>query len=206
MVPLGLVVFDLDGTLLRGRTVCEVLADALGHENEMAAFERLTSEPDIASARAEMALWYKAVSRTDLVGHLANACLAPGAREGVELLLKANVKVGIASITWGFAAEWFAIQLGIQQILATGLDSEGNIGHVWPRDKATWLQGLALEHEIPLDRTAAVGDSAGDLPMLDSVALPFFVGVQPPAGRAYIHMPGSDIREIAQIILGKWRP
>jgi phosphoserine phosphatase len=31
----GLVVFDLDGTLLRGQTVCEVLAAPLGRLDEM---------------------------------------------------------------------------------------------------------------------------------------------------------------------------
>ena len=40
----GLVVFDLDGTLLRGPTVCEVLAARLGRLQAMKAFELLTSQ------------------------------------------------------------------------------------------------------------------------------------------------------------------
>lgn len=34
-----LVVFDLDGTLIRGRTICEVVADGLGHRDRMRVLE-----------------------------------------------------------------------------------------------------------------------------------------------------------------------
>jgi len=44
---LALVAFDLDGTLLRGSTVCECIADGLGRRAEMARFERLTAQDDI---------------------------------------------------------------------------------------------------------------------------------------------------------------
>jgi hypothetical protein len=38
--PFGLAVFDLDGTLLRGPTVCEVLARALGRLDRLWQLER----------------------------------------------------------------------------------------------------------------------------------------------------------------------
>jgi phosphoserine phosphatase len=37
--PFPVVVFDLDGTLLRGATVCLLLARWLGHEGEIAELE-----------------------------------------------------------------------------------------------------------------------------------------------------------------------
>lgn len=39
--PFGLAVFDLDGTLLRGPTVCEVLARTLGRLDRMRQLEVL---------------------------------------------------------------------------------------------------------------------------------------------------------------------
>jgi hypothetical protein len=57
---LGLAVFDLDGTLLRGPTVCEVLAQALGRLGHMRQLEALIaglSDVDIAAAREEMVRW-----------------------------------------------------------------------------------------------------------------------------------------------------
>jgi phosphoserine phosphatase len=50
----GLVLFDLDGTLLRGQTVCEVMAYLLGRLGEMKRFEGLTGRAEIAAARMEM--------------------------------------------------------------------------------------------------------------------------------------------------------
>jgi hypothetical protein len=60
--PFGLAVFDLDGTLLRGPTVCEVLAQALGRLDHMKQLEALIaglSDIDITAAREEMARWYQ---------------------------------------------------------------------------------------------------------------------------------------------------
>ena len=43
----GIVVFDLDGTLLRGETVCEMLARPLGRIDQMQEFEQLKCEAEI---------------------------------------------------------------------------------------------------------------------------------------------------------------
>ena len=50
-----LVVFDLDGTLLRPYTACEVLAQRLGHAERMAEIERISGKDEIVAARVEMA-------------------------------------------------------------------------------------------------------------------------------------------------------
>jgi HAD superfamily phosphoserine phosphatase-like hydrolase len=202
----GLVIFDLDGTLLRGQTVCELFADALDRSVEMQAFERLSGEHEIALARVEMANWYRESSRSSLLACLESARWAPGAVEGLASLREAGVAVGIASITWRFAVEWFAHRLGVAHVLATGLDEHGLIDHVWPRDKATWLHELATQYEVAPDRTAAVGDSAGDLPMLRCAGLRFYVGAERPAEFEGVHMPSGDIGEIARRILEEWAP
>ena len=46
----GLAVFDLDGTLLRGPTVCEVLAQTLGRLDQMRQLEVLISGLEDAQA------------------------------------------------------------------------------------------------------------------------------------------------------------
>ena len=88
--PRGLVVFDLDGTLLRGPTVCELLAAPLGRYDEMRAFESLHAEQDIAQARVEMAHWYNGISRGSLLKPLEAAQWAPGALDGVARLREAG--------------------------------------------------------------------------------------------------------------------
>ena len=106
--PVGLAVFNLDGTLLRGETVCEVLAQTLGRLDRMREFETLTLEGEIAAAREEMAAWYQSVPQAELIKLLESATIAPGASEGIGLLRQHGIVAGMASITWEFAVEWFA--------------------------------------------------------------------------------------------------
>ena len=201
----GLVVFDLDGTLLRGRTVCEVLADALGHGDQMRRFEALTAESDIADARTEMARWYGAVDRARLLEFLDGAAWAPGAHEGVARLQAAGAKLAIASITCAFAVERFAAVLGIERSIGTVLGADVVLEHVWPRHKAPWLRALAEELGVAMERTAAVGDSSGDVEMLQASGCGVFVGESRPAAWHGMHMPGADIRDVADHILSVWR-
>src|ERR1700676_2522114 len=101
--PSGLAIFDLNGTLLRGRTVCEVLAERIGQTARMREIEALKSQAQIRQAREEMAGWYRSFQPSVLTDCLSNATLAPGAVEGARLLRKAGVAIAIASITWEFA-------------------------------------------------------------------------------------------------------
>lgn len=50
---IGLAVFDLDGTLLRGPTVCEILAEALGRPERMREREKVASESALKAARPD---------------------------------------------------------------------------------------------------------------------------------------------------------
>lgn len=203
-IPRGLVVFDLDGTLLRGPTVCEILAAPLGKSAEMAAFEALREQAKIAEARVEMARWYSAMPREQLVESLRSADWAPGAKEGVALLRDGGFELAIASVTWDFAVAWFARELGVKHYLGTGLGPDGAIQHRWGEHKASWLLELGHTLGIPKDRIAAVGDSAGDTEMLSAASLRFFVGANPPSGLSCVHLPAADIREIAGSIIENW--
>ena len=205
MTELGLVVFDLDGTLLRGPTVCEVLAQSLGRADQMARIEAYSDEADIATARAEMAGWYDATDRARLLSALKTARWAPGAQEGVARLRDAGATVAIASITWAFAAQWFAERLGVSHVLGTGLGDRGDIAHVWSRDKAGWLSALAGRLGVPARKTAAVGDTEGDLGMLATAGCGVFVGALRPTAWSGAHLPNADIRAVADHILADWK-
>jgi phosphoserine phosphatase len=65
---IGLAAFDVDGTLLRGPTICECIADGIGMSAQMRAIECLTSTKDIAVARAEMISWYRGYTETPYSG------------------------------------------------------------------------------------------------------------------------------------------
>jgi phosphoserine phosphatase len=201
----GIAVFDLDGTLLRGDTVCEVLAKPLGRLSEMRRFEQLKTEASIADAREQMVEWYRGQTIAALETHLCEARWAPGAHEAVQQLQKANVLVAIASITWKFAVRWFAERLNVEHHLGTDVTPSGEIIHVWARDKARWLRELSVSYEVKAERTAAVGDSLGDKEMLAQANLRFFVGpaIAPELG-SVVHLPGADLRRVSEQIIDAW--
>ena len=197
----GLAVFDLDGTLLRGPTACEVIAESMGLLDRMKQFEGLTSELDVAAARDEMAAWYRGILLADLTAPLASATVAPGAYDGIDLLRRHGIAVAIASITWEFAVEWFARRLQSDYYVGTRLEVDGNVTHFWPRDKATWVKGLRDTLRVPASRVAAIGDSLGDLDMLCAVGHPVFVGDTLLSELPDVtHFPGADISTVARWI------
>jgi HAD superfamily phosphoserine phosphatase-like hydrolase len=201
----ALVVFDLDGTLLRGATICEVLAESLQQLPRMQEFERLTEQREIVAAREEMAQWYEKVPRTSLLGFCRNARFAPGLDAGISLLQQHGVAIGIASITWDFAVRHFAHQWGIEHCLATTLHDSGAIGHVWPDHKPHWMLELAAQYNVPRNRVAAIGDSAGDYGMLEAAGVPIFVGAEASKAKpGWIHWPDANIGHLAQHLIDLW--
>lgn len=197
-----LVAFDLDGTLLRRQTVCEILADHLGTSERMQQFEQFHHPEAIRQAREEMVQWYRSQSLTRLCSSLRRAHLAPGVREGIGLLKQHGIHPVLISLTWEFAVAWFAQEWGIQHFVGTRLSEAGEITHFWPEDKARWLTQLAHRLQLDLKQIAAVGDSSGDLPMLQLAGYPIFVGkTLPEELPPEAHDPEGNIYMIAQRIV-----
>jgi HAD superfamily phosphoserine phosphatase-like hydrolase len=194
-----LAVFDLDGTLLRGRTLCEVIADGIGHHDRMRVLERAESRDEVVAAREEMAVWYRDAGFDTVRSLCFEADLAPGAVEACELLRGCGVDLAIASMTLSFGVEAIAELLGIERCLGTTVHVDGRIDHIFGEDKPAWIAQLGVPH----DEIAAVGDSARDVAMLQSVGLPIFVGPVPIAGLPgnTVYLPDADLREVARVIL-----
>lgn len=149
-----------------------------------------------------MADWYAGRSHAELCKPLADASLAPGVHAGFARLWQHGIATALVSITWDFAVAWFARSLKADYYVGTHLAEDGTIAHFWPEDKARWIRALAIDLDIGLDQVAAVGDSAGDVPMLQTVGLPFFVGQSRPPGVAGVtHVPDGDIDQIAHGII-----
>jgi HAD superfamily phosphoserine phosphatase-like hydrolase len=199
-----LAAFDLDGTLLRGATICEVLAEKFGRQDRMRAIERLRDIADISAARREMLNWYGNTPPAVLCAELWRVEVAPGAVEAFRLLAARGVPTVIVSVTWKFAVEWFARRFGAVAWVGTSVTTAGAIGHFWPHDKPVWLAEYAGDLGIELAEVAAVGDSHGDLPMLAKVGHPVFVGAQLPIEISHaLHKPNADLREVVEIILAR---
>ena len=149
-----------------------------------------------------MAGWHMQAGRDSVVSALADLPWAPGAHEGIERLKEAGVEVALASITWSFAVEYIARQLGVTHWAATGLDfGTGAIDHAWGATKRDFLLERTKELAITHKETAAVGDSSGDYEMLGVAGLGIYVGAGTPDIQGVVHMPGAEILSVADRIL-----
>jgi HAD superfamily phosphoserine phosphatase-like hydrolase len=201
-----LVAFDLDGTLTRGDTVCEVIGRHMGHFRRVRALEAICSRQrdrdSIRLLRTELVSYYGAATRARLRSFLSSLTLAPGARKGFDLLRRSGVTTAIVSITWEFAAEWLAEKLGADYYAGARLLDGGTIDHFWPEDKAVWLERLMVELGVRRHETAAVGDSWPDMVMFDVVDCAIYVGSGPPPHPRVLHIPNGNIYAIARFLTG----
>jgi HAD superfamily phosphoserine phosphatase-like hydrolase len=203
-MSIKLVAFDVDGTLLRGQTFCECIAAGIGKQDEMRAFEQLTSVADIVRARATMISWYRSYDRASLIEYLRSATLAKGAREGVARLKRHGVQVALLSITWQFAVEWLRNELGADFAAGTRWRDDEEVDHFWPENKAEWLADYVARMGLRPADIVAVGDSAGDLPMLRFAGAGYYVGRHGLGLPSHVkHWPEADIAGIVTDLVGE---
>lgn len=199
-----LVAFDLDGTLIRGPTLCETLALRLGRLQRMKEIEQIRDLAQIRAARQEMLRWYGDGPLDALCADLADVEIAPGVAEAFMSLAQRGVPAVIVSITWSFAVGSFARRFGAAAWVGTNVTPAGEIEHFWPNDKPIWLARYAAQRGFDMADVAAVGDSPGDVPMLAAVGHPIFVGAELPGEIAHaVHAPNPDMRDIADFILAR---
>jgi len=201
--PVRLVAFDVDGTLLRGATVCELLAEPLGFAERMRELERnLSREEDVRAASEEMAGWYAGRRYEELCQPLRDVELAPGAVNGVRLLRERGISVALVSVTWSFAIGVLARRLGVDDCVGTDLLGDGTIRYFRPPHKADWLAERASSLGVALDEVAAVGDSRGDWHMLRCAGRAYYVGPEvPPPELGALHRPAADIGHLVAEML-----
>ena len=200
-----LVAFDLDGTLIRGDTVLEVLAANLDKLDRMRELERTTPWFDLEAierARKEVSGWLQSVPMETLLSYLVATKEAPRVAEGISMLREAGIKTAIVSLTREFAVKWFCTRFGIDYGVGTKHTEKGESLHFWPDDKPIWLANLSRSLGFTLKQVAAVGDSGGDLAMLKAVGFPYFVGAQLPTEISHaVHMPDADIALLAEHVI-----
>jgi phosphoserine phosphatase len=201
-MPIRLVAFDLDGTLIRGRNSLAVVGTALGHpewEQQMEVLYMRGEAPEEMSRRVEP--WRK-LSTRELCRPLERAQFAPAVDEAFELLHVRNVTTAIVSISWDFLVAWFARRFGASHWAAAGLSPDGTVTPFWPEDKGPWLERLAATLHVDRFEIAAVGDSPRDASMFRAAGYSFYVGKDKPEGPDGIqHHPEGNMADVAKAIL-----
>jgi phosphoserine phosphatase len=199
-----LVAFDLDGTLTRGQTCLEAIADAFGFAAQMSVWEKARTELEITAARRGVGEHLQHLSPEDMNTALTTIPLAPGAVEGIAALRTAGIGTIIVSLAFAVHVAYFAGRLGVDAHVGTEPDGNGGYRHVFPATKPTLLAEYASAADVSPEQIAAVGDTPSDVPMLRAARISIYVGTTLPGDFTPTwHLPGAPIDEIARVILEK---
>ena len=173
------LVADLESTIIENEMLDE-LADFIGLRAHVAEITRraMNGELEFAAALAERVALLRDLPATVLDEAASRIRLMPGARELVATSRTAGVRTVLVSGGFTVFANRVAATLGFDRVVANRLDITGSriagtvqqpiVTRETNRDT---LLGLAGEFGVPPEATAAIGDGANDLPMLDAAGL-----------------------------------
>ncbi len=203
------VVFDLDGTLLRGTTVSLLFAQWVGREGEIAELERAFGAHEISNSVVAdtSAGWLSGRSVAETWGVLRDGPWIEGMAETFRALTVARVSLLLGTVTWRFAAEMLRERHGFAAVSGTEMLSvEGVLSGVVSRyfdehDKLRWVEGWCAQNGYAMSQVAAVGDSRSDLPLFRRVGLSIALNATPDARAAATHvLDTGDLRDVLALL------
>jgi len=215
-----LVAFDLDGTLVNGRSIL-FLAEELGFHSE--AEHLLTASLPGRERARRLASYLKGVPLSEFMRVVGSLPLMPGALETVGALRKAGHRTAIITDSYDLVAEPLRRRLGMDRAVGLRLkvENERLTGEVevlggCPSDElcrspsiCKWrvLESMAGEMGLSLSDTVAVGDNLIDLCMIKAAGLG--IAFEPKAKEveeaADAVVRGSDLRGVLKHISGDIR-
>jgi phosphoserine phosphatase len=203
------VVFDLDGTLLRRTTVSLLLAEYLGHTETFDELERSFAAGEIsnraiadASARC-----YAGRTTSEIRSVLAAASWIDGIDETVRTLAETGTHVLLATITWRLAAELLKERHGFTSVSGTELQiTNGVVGDVVSRyfdehDKLRFVEDWCAQSGYSMSQVAAIGDSRSDVPLFRRVGMSIALNATPDARAVATHvLDTEDLRDVLALL------
>lgn len=203
------VVFDLDGTLLRGTTVSFLLAQWLGQTSAITELERAFHAHEISNSVVAdtSAGWLAGNSVAGAWRVLANGPWIDGMAETFQALAAAEVSLLLGTITWSFAAEMLRERYGFAAVSGTEMQSsDGVLSGVVSRyfdeyDKVRFVEEWCTRNGYSMSQVAAVGDSRSDVPLFHRVGLSIALNATPDARAVATHvLDTEDLRDVLALL------
>lgn len=176
------IAFDMDGVLADIRSSWRWIHEYFNADNEASVRAFLRGEIDDEEfVRRDIALWKQngmLITKQELEEIIHEVPLMPGAEKCFAELHKMGITTAIVSAGLDTLAYMIAEQLGIDEVVANCVDSDGNgrlTGEgtvcVRLREKGEPLRQLLRRQSIPPGRCAAVGNSCFDISMFEACGL-----------------------------------
>jgi phosphoserine phosphatase len=199
------VVFDLDGTLLRDTSVSVLLAQWLGRGEEISELERGFQAREISNSVVAdtSAGWLAGQAKADAWRVLTQGRWIDGMAETFHALSAAGVSLLLGTITWSFAAEMlkerhgFAAVSGTEMEVADGVLSGTVSRYFDEHDKVRFVEEWCTRHGYSMSQVAAVGDSRSDVPLFQRAGLSIALNATPDARAAATQaLDTEDLRDL----------
>jgi phosphoserine phosphatase len=199
-LPLGVVFFDVDGTLVPSTSSAQYLARWLGHLDDLVSAEAGYDAGELSNHEVCVrdALGWRDHTVAQVEAWLCGLPLVRGIAETVDWCRAHRLQPHLATLAWqpvglhlverfGFAG-CCGPRLAVVDGRYTG-DVEGGFDEY---DKLAWAAAVAADAGIALAACAAVGDSRSDLPLLANVGLPIAFNASPAVRAAAAHVVDGD--------------
>lgn len=175
----GLVVFDMDSTLIRQEVIDELArVHGIGEKVSAITERAMRGELNFDQSLTERVSLLKGLKEHQLIDVYKRLGLSPGAEILVSTLKAKGFKTAIVSGGFKFFANNFKELLGMDHVFANELEFQDGIltGRVRgdivnAQRKADLLLELAASYNLKPHNVIAVGDGANDIPMLKAAGL-----------------------------------
>jgi phosphoserine phosphatase len=205
------VVFDLDGTLLRGTTVSLLLAQWLGQTSAITELERAFHAHEISNSVVAdtSAGWLAGKSVAEAWRVLEDGSWIDGMTETFQVLTTAGVSLLLGTITWSFAAEMLRERYGFQAASGTEMQApDGVLSGVVSRyfdehDKLRFVEDWCAQNGYSMSQVAAIGDSRSDVPLFHRAGMAIALNATPDARAVATHvLDTEDLRDALALLQG----
>ncbi|HIH78761.1 MAG: HAD family phosphatase [Candidatus Poseidoniia archaeon] len=211
-MALKLVVFDMDGTLIRPKSSWQILHDHFGTDNrEMLARYLQHEVSDAEFVAKDLELWTVAnggpIDAATVNRALDGAEPLPGAAEAVEGLHAAGITTAIISggidyLAQKLATEWGMAEAHANPLFDTQQGLQGEIlvsGHA----KAPVMREVVARHGVSRDEVAAVGDTVVDLDLFSLAGTSVAVNTsnERVVDAATHHLPDESLDGLLELLL-----
>jgi phosphoserine phosphatase len=180
-----LVIFDMDGTLLNGRTIVAI-AEKKGFAPELQKILESSKEPYEKSI--EIAAKLNGMNFNELLNIFKEIPLQEHAEAVIQKLKEHDIKIALVTDSYQRFADVLKKKLGLDYAFGNRLivknqtiinklfihnqalkkSDDGKIYSIYKRDL---LEFLCILHDIPPDNVIAIGDSAVDIDVIKSAGL-----------------------------------